>query len=77
MEEKRVEYDNRSFTILTNKNDENIDKIIWQGRRLSIRAIAKTLNIHWKNVCRVLTKNLIMKTLRNKIVPKSFGWKTQ
>lgn len=29
MKEKRVEYENRSFTILRNKNDENVDKIIW------------------------------------------------
>lgn len=53
-----------------NKNIEKIDKIIWQNRRLSFRAVAEMVNIDKENLYTILVENLSMKKVCTKMVPK-------
>jgi len=51
-----------SIAFLTNENIENVDKIIGQDRRVSIRAIAETLNIDKENRILTFDKNFDQKS---------------
>ncbi|XP_050538772.1 protein GVQW3-like [Daktulosphaira vitifoliae] len=69
-----VEDDDRSgrpTTCSTNENVEKIDKIIRQDRRLSVRAVAEIVNIDRESVSKILVKNLNMKKVCAKMIPKN------
>ncbi|VVC27037.1 Hypothetical protein CINCED_3A022872 [Cinara cedri] len=53
------------------ENVEEIDKIIRQDRRLSVRGVAEMVNIDRKSVHKILVENLKMKKVCAKMVPKN------
>jgi hypothetical protein len=71
-----VEDDERPGHPVTMKTDENVDKVrtlVRNDRRLSIRMIAKELNVDKETVRQILTENLKMKTVCAKMVPKNLS----
>ncbi|GFU42261.1 putative mariner transposase [Trichonephila clavipes] len=64
----------------TSKTDENVEKVaslIRSDRRLSIRAIAETVNIDKECVRQILHDNLNMQKVRAKMVPKILTFEQQ
>jgi len=59
----------RSTTYSTDKNVEKIDKIIRRDRRLSVRAVAETVNIYRESVRKIFVENLNMRKVCAKMVP--------
>jgi hypothetical protein len=71
-----VEDDERPGHPVTTKTDENVDKVrtlVRNDRRLSIRMIAKELNVDKETVRQILTENLKMKKVCAKMVPKNLS----
>ncbi|GFU20161.1 protein GVQW3 [Trichonephila clavipes] len=75
-----VEDDSRSGRPSTSKTDEDVEKVaslIRSDRRLSIRAIAKTVNIDKECVRKILHDNLNMQKVCAKMVPKILTFEQQ
>ncbi|GFV45528.1 protein GVQW3 [Trichonephila clavipes] len=75
-----VEDNSRSGRPSTSKTDENVEKVaslIRSDRRLSIRAIAETVNIDKECVRQILHDNLNMQKVCAKMVPKILPFEQQ
>ncbi|GFX48184.1 mariner Mos1 transposase [Trichonephila clavipes] len=75
-----VEDDSRPGHPSTSKTDENVEKVvslIRSDRRLSIRAIAETVNIDKECVWQILHDNLNMQKVWAKMVPKILTFEQQ
>ncbi|GFX00422.1 protein GVQW3 [Trichonephila clavipes] len=75
-----VEDDSRPGHPSTSKTDENVEKVaslIRSDRRLSIRAIAETVNIDKECVRQILHDNLNMRKVCAKMVPKILTFEQQ
>ncbi|GFT06949.1 protein GVQW3 [Trichonephila clavipes] len=75
-----VEDDSRPGRPSTSKTDENVEKVaslIRSNRRLSIRAIAETVNIDKECVRQILHDNLNMQKVCAKMVPKVLTFEQQ
>ncbi|GFY13863.1 putative mariner transposase [Trichonephila clavipes] len=75
-----VEDDSRPGRPSTSKTDENVEKVaslIRSDRRLSIRAIAETVNIDKECVRQILHDNLNMQKVCAKMVPKILTFEQQ
>ncbi|GFV86352.1 protein GVQW3 [Trichonephila clavipes] len=75
-----VEDDSRPGRPSTSKTDENVEKVaslIRPDRRLSIRAIAETINIDKECVRQILHDNLNMQKVCAKMVPKILTFEQQ
>ncbi|GFX69366.1 mariner Mos1 transposase [Trichonephila clavipes] len=75
-----VEDDSRPGRLSTSKTDENVEKVaslIRFDRRLSIRAIAETVNIDKECVRQILHDNLNMQKVCAKMVPKILTFEQQ
>ncbi|GFT54362.1 protein GVQW3 [Trichonephila clavipes] len=75
-----VEDDSRPGRPSTSKTDENVEKVaslIRSDRRLSIRAIAETVNIDKECVRQILYDNLNMQKVCTKMVPKILTFEQQ
>ncbi|GFS78965.1 protein GVQW3 [Trichonephila clavipes] len=75
-----VEDDSRPGRPSTSKTEENVEKVaslIRSDRRLSIRAIAETVNIDKECVRQILHDNLNMQKVRAKMVPKILTFEQQ
>ncbi|GFV60152.1 putative mariner transposase [Trichonephila clavipes] len=77
---QNVEDDSRPGCPSTSKTDENVEKVaslIRSNRRLSIRAIAETVNIDKECVRQILHDNLNMQKVCAKMVPKILTFEQQ
>ncbi|GFV69830.1 FLJ37770-like protein, partial [Trichonephila clavipes] len=77
---QNVEDDSRPGRPSTSKTDENVEKVtslIRSDRRLSIRAIAETVNIDKECVRQILHDNLNMQKVCAKMVPKILTFEQQ
>ncbi|GFV01538.1 protein GVQW3 [Trichonephila clavipes] len=75
-----IEDDSWPGRLSTSKTDENVEKVaslIWSDRRLSIRAIAETVNIDKECVRQILHDNLNMQKVCAKMVPKILTFEQQ
>ena len=53
-----------------NSNIEKVCEIVWQNRRLSVRAVAELINIDKETVRQILHNNFNMKKVFSKMVPR-------
>ena len=74
--QKECKDDQRSGRPVTSRNDSNIDRVKQMVRvdcRMTVRIISEELSISRDTVWKILTKNLEMRKLCAKMVPKIFS----